>query len=87
METYPQLADVHLYDYRVRVVNPTAESAAKVRVVAQFSVRPTDQKPDGAHSNLFATVGVNENIIDASWQAITEAFAYHLIESGIQSQP
>ena len=86
MENYPQLADVHLYDYRVRVVNPTAESAAKVRVVAQFAVRPAERKPDGTHSSLFATIGVNENIVDASWQAITDAFAFYLIETGIQSE-
>ncbi len=77
-DTYPQVADVHLYDYRVRVVNPTAESAAKVRVTAQFAVRhPTNGTP----LRHFTTVGVNENIVDASWQAITDALTYYLIES------
>jgi len=83
-DTYPQLANVHLYDYRVRVVNPTAESAAKVRVVAQFAVRPPTDGKSAAQSNQFATVGVNENIIDASWQAIIDAFRFHLIESGVK---
>ncbi len=86
--TYPQLADVHLYDYRVRVVNPTAESAAKVRVVAQFAVRPHAPQQGGIRSpRHFATVGVNENIVDASWQAITDAFRYHLIESVTKNGP
>ncbi|MCE9591809.1 MAG: citramalate synthase [Planctomycetes bacterium] len=76
---YPQLSRVHLRDYKVRVVNPTAESAAKVRVVAEFAVMET---PDGAASHHFSTVGVNENIVDASWQALTDAFTYHLIEIG-----
>ena len=82
-EAYPQLAHVHLYDYRVRVVNPTAESAAKVRVVSQFAVKAPADRGDGPIVKQFATVGVNENIVDASWQAITDAFAYHLIESGV----
>ena len=82
-DTYPQLTDVHLEDYHVRVVNPTAESAAKVRVVAQFSVG----KGGGAPVRYFTTVGVNENIIDASWQAIGDALAYHLIESGVRAGP
>ncbi|MEX0886351.1 MAG: citramalate synthase [Phycisphaeraceae bacterium] len=73
---YPQLETVHLSDYKVRVVNPTAESAAKVRVFAEFTVR--DGEPGTAN---FTTIGVDENIVDASWQAIADAFAYHLLET------
>jgi len=80
---YPQVAQVHLVDYKVRVVNPTAESAAKVRVIAEFAVR--NGQADGAAERHFSTVGVNENIVDASWQAIADAFAYHLIEQGAAS--
>ena len=74
---YPLLDQVHLRDYKVRVVNPTAESAAKVRVVVEFAV--TDDQ--GEQRDYFTTVGVNENIVDASWEALTDAFAYQLIES------
>lgn len=74
---YPQLRDVHLTDYKVRVVNPTAESAAKVRVIAEFAVR--DGSAD--KSRYITTIGVNENIVDASWQALSDAFQYHLIET------
>ena len=74
---YRQLDQVHLRDYKVRVVNPTAESAAKVRVVVEFAV--TGEQ--GEQRDYFATVGVNENIVDASWEALTDAFAHHLIES------
>ena len=74
---YRQLDQVHLRDYKVRVVNPTAESAAKVRVVVEFAV--TDDQ--GEQCDYFTTVGVNENIVDASWEALTDAFAYHLIET------
>jgi len=76
---YPQLTDVHLRDYKVRVVNPTAESAAKVRVIAQFAVR--SKRNGKSFERYFTTIGVNENIVDASWQAITDAFAYHLLET------
>lgn len=75
---YPQIEQVHLTDYKVRVVNPTAESAAKVRVIVEFSV---SDSPGGTIAKRFSTVGVNENIIDASWQAISDAFQYHLIET------
>ena len=80
---YPQLADVHLRDFRVRVVNPTAESAAKVRVVAEFGTKLSTQTAGTAATGgrQFATVGVNENIVDASWEALTAAFLYHLIET------
>lgn len=78
---YPQLADVHLRDYRVRVVNPTAESAAKVRVIAEFAVVEADTNGEGRTLSRFSTVGVNENIVDASWEAIADALLYHVIES------
>jgi 2-isopropylmalate synthase len=88
---YPQLADVHLHDYKVRVVNPTAESAAKVRVVVEFAVRGTgsdavDAGSGDAAGRYFTTVGVSENIVEASWQALADAFAYHLIEAGVQAR-
>ncbi len=76
---YPQIDRVHLVDYKVRVVNPTAESAAKVRVVCEFTT------PGQGPARTFGTIGVSENIVDASWQALADAFAYHLIESGAMS--
>jgi len=77
---YPQIGDVHLIDFKVRVVNPTAESAAKVRVIVEFAVRPGGDAA-ATPTRYFTTVGVDENIIDASWQALAEAFEYHLIET------
>ncbi len=80
---YPRIGEVHLRDYKVRVVNPTAESAAKVRAIAEFAVLGVEDQPADS-SRHFSTVGVNENIVDASWQAISDAFAYHLLELGIR---
>jgi len=73
---YPQVDEVHLTDYAVRVVNPTAESAAKVRATVEFEAKSAD----GA-LRRFSTIGVDENVVDASWQAISDALQYHLIES------
>jgi 2-isopropylmalate synthase len=76
---FPRIDRVHLIDYKVRVVNPTAESAAKVRVIATFRVH--DDALAAATGDTFGTIGVNENIVDASWQALTDAFRYVLTQS------
>lgn len=68
---YPKLKEFRLDDYRVRIVNPTASSAAKVRVVIEST--------DG--TNHWATVGVDENIIQASWQALEDSINYFLYKS------
>ena len=71
---YPQLRNIHLRDYKVRVVNATAETAAKVRVIIDFGVRN-----DNGVENDFSTIGVSENVVEASWQALIDAFEYHLL--------
>ncbi len=70
---YPQIADLHLSDYKVRVINQSAEAAAAVRVVAEW------KRKGAAASEVFGTIGVSGNIIDASWQALVDAYVYHLI--------
>jgi 2-isopropylmalate synthase len=67
---YPRLAELHLDDYKVRVVNARAETAARVRVVIEWR--------DGKH--VWGTVGVSENIIAASWQALADAVEYKLFQ-------
>ncbi|MEM6552415.1 MAG: citramalate synthase [Planctomycetota bacterium] len=76
---YPQIDAVHLTDYQVRVVNPTAESAAKVRVVIEFAVKDPDDP--STPLQVFSTIGVNENIVDASWEALGDAFQHFLLET------
>ncbi len=73
---YPQLRDIHLRDYKVRVVNATQETAAKVRVVIDFAIVDENRADE-----YFSTIGVSENIVDASWEAIVDAFEYHLLET------
>jgi 2-isopropylmalate synthase len=68
--SYPEIDEIHLTDYKVRVVNSEAGTAAKVRVFIEFQDK----------SKTWTTVGVNENIIEASWKALVEAIEYKLLK-------
>jgi len=65
---YPNLKQMSLTDYKVRVINSGAGTAARVRVV----IESRDAREH------WGTVGVSENIIDASWQALVESIEYKL---------
>ncbi|OGS38521.1 MAG: citramalate synthase [Elusimicrobia bacterium RIFOXYD2_FULL_34_30] len=67
---YPQLKNVRLSDFKVRIINPSDGTGAKVRVLIQS----TDGK------NEWNTVGVSENIIEASWQALVDSIEYKLLK-------
>jgi len=66
--TYPTLGDMSLVDYKVRVINSQAGTAAKVRVMIESR--------DG--HDTWGTVGVSENVIEASWIALNDAIEYKL---------
>jgi 2-isopropylmalate synthase len=72
----PAIAQVHLIDYKVRVINSKDETAASVRVVIECR----RERADGT-KEVFGTIGVSTNIIDASWAALVEAYEYHLIQA------
>ncbi len=65
---YPSIRDVHLIDYKVRVVNARAGSAARVRVIIESRDK----------NSIWGTVGVSENIIEASWLALVDSVEYKL---------
>ena len=67
---FPAVQDLHLRDYSVRVINSTKETAAKVRVYIEHSFE----------GEAFGTVGVNVDIIKASWNALVEAYHYALMK-------
>lgn len=67
---YPRLAEMQLVDYKVRVVNSREGTAARVRVVIES--RDKDA--------VWGTVGVSENIIEASWLALVDSFEYKLFK-------
>jgi len=63
LPVYPSLAEMHLVDYKVRVINSAEGTAARVRVVIES--RDED--------DVWSTVGVSENIIEASWLALVDS--------------
>ncbi|MBL8815681.1 MAG: citramalate synthase [Planctomyces sp.] len=65
---YPGLSEMSLADYKVRVINSTEGTAARVRVVIESRDR----------SEVWSTVGVSENIIEASWKALVDAVEYKI---------
>lgn len=73
VKQFPQLADIELVDYKVRVINSDAATAARVRVVIETR---------DADGDTWGTVGVNENVIQASWDALVDSFEYKLCKDG-----
>ena len=69
---YPQLAGMHLTDYRVRVLDTGRGTGAVTRVLIDST--------DG--DAVWTTIGVSENIIDASWQALLDSIVYGLVHAG-----
>jgi 2-isopropylmalate synthase len=65
---YPRLGEMQLVDYKVRVINAREGTAARVRVVIE-------SKDNDA---VWGTVGVSENVIEASWLALIDAFEHKL---------
>jgi 2-isopropylmalate synthase len=68
---YPEVDQVRLIDYKVRVINARAATAARVRVTIEF-------RNEATH-DIYGTVGVSENIIEASWIALVDGIEYSLI--------
>jgi 2-isopropylmalate synthase len=73
---YPELAEVHLVDYKVRIVDEHLGTAAKPRVLIE-SARGDER---------WSTVGCSENIIEASWQALWDSLELPLLRSAVKSQ-
>lgn len=71
---YPRLKEVSLADFKVRVINATEGTAAKVRVLIE-SQDPMDS---------WSTTGVSTNIIEASWEALVDAIEYKLLKDGLK---
>jgi 2-isopropylmalate synthase len=67
---YPELKEMSLMDFKVRVINAQAGTAAKVRVL----IISKDAKSE------WGTVGASENVIEASWQALVDAVEYKLFK-------
>ena len=68
---FPEIEAIRLHDYKVRVINGSAATAAGVRVLIE----------SGDHHQRWSTVGCSTNIIEASWLALADAFEYGLIKA------
>jgi len=71
LQFYPELANVHLVDYKVRVLDGNDGTGAVVRVSIESG--------DGQSS--WGTVGSSPNIIEASWLALADSFEYALVKT------
>jgi len=76
-DTYPELDKLHLEDYKVRILDSRRGTRAKTRVLIESS--------DG--EDAWYTVGVSENIITASYEALIDSIEYFLFRSGRASKP
>jgi 2-isopropylmalate synthase len=70
-QAYPALQSLHLTDYKVRVLDTNKGTGAVTRVLIDST--------DGDTS--WSTIGVSENIIEASWQALSDSIVYGLLRS------
>ncbi len=73
---FPQINEMALVDFKVRVIDGGGATAAKVRV--QIESRDSRE--------IWSTIGVSENIIEASWQALVDSVQYKLLKESDQSQ-
>ena len=67
---YPALSKMRLSDFKVRVLDEKAGTAARVRVLIQSE----------DENSSWGTVGVSENMIEASWQALADSVEYKLLK-------
>jgi 2-isopropylmalate synthase len=73
---YPRIAEVRLTDYKVRVLDSKKGTAAKVRVLVEWS----------DHRRSWSTVGVSDNVIEASWHALVDAIRLELMRLTAQDE-
>jgi 2-isopropylmalate synthase len=76
-ELYPHLADIKLENFKVRLIDEHAGTASVTRVLIDAS--------DG--KQLWGSIGVSENVIEASWEALVDSLEYGMKLAGLQSRP
>jgi len=67
---YPEIREMGLVDFKVRVIDGRAATAARVRV----NIESRDAR------EIWSTIGVSENVIEASWQALADSVEYKLLK-------
>ena len=76
LPAYPQLADMRLVDYKVRILTPSEGTKAVTRVIIESA---------DAQNQRWSTVGVSTNVIDASYNALYDAITYKLLRDGAKA--
>ncbi|WES30078.1 citramalate synthase [Varunaivibrio sulfuroxidans] len=76
MPIYPDLEDLRLVDYKVRILTPGDATAAVTRVMIESS---------DSTGRSWGTVGVSANVIDASYDALRDSIIYKLFSNGVAS--
>jgi len=74
-ELYPELADIHLVDYKVRILDGRDATRAVTRVMLTSA----------DHHGEWTTVGVSDDIVTASWEALADGISYGLLRAGAQA--
>lgn len=74
-DVYPQLNDIHLVDYKVRILDGRAATSAVTRVMLTSA----------DHEGEWTTVGVSDDIVTASWEALADGVSYGLLRSGART--
>ncbi len=74
-ELYPELGDIHLVDYKVRILDGRAATSAVTRVMLTSA----------DHQGEWTTVGVSDDIVTASWQALADGISYGLLRAGAEA--
>ena len=74
-ELYPELASIHLVDYKVRILDGRAATSAVTRVMLTSA----------DHEGEWTTVGVSDDIVTASWEALADGISYGLLRAGAQA--
>ena len=76
LPAYPELKDLELTDFRVRILDAGHGTDATTRVLIDTT--------DGART--WTTVGVAPNLVEASWQALTDGITYGLVLAGVHQR-
>ena len=76
-EVYPALADIRLVDYKVRILDGRDATRAVTRVMLTSA----------DHDGEWTTVGVSDDIVTASWEALADGVAYGLLRAGAAAIP
>lgn len=74
-ELYPELASIHLVDYKVRILDGRAATSAVTRVMLTSA----------DHEGEWTTVGVCDDIVTASWEALADGISYGLLRAGAEA--